>query len=232
MTKIIDTIKEVRDYVQEDYWITGQSNGKSGYENFHINWEWNGRLLKHLTQAFDLKNKKVLDLGCAYGQVVASMLKKKINAYGIDLSDFAIAAGHREYPPLKKRTVQGSCHDLNHYKDSSFDFLYSNQVFEHIPQQHCDDLAVETFRVAKPGAVLWCGLVLDLNGDFQPQGFNPSDKDKTHINLRTRNWWDEKFVAAGWKLNYKDDSRFREVKINGYSHFEEYKWHSICYKKQ
>ena len=92
-------------------------------------------------------------------------------------------------------------------------------------------MARETFRIAKPGALLWCGLVLDVCSDFQPQGFNPADQDQTHINLRPRKWWDDKFVAAGWELAYEADDKFRKVTINGYSHFKEYGWHSICYRK-
>lgn len=226
----ISTVEEVRNYVQKDYWISGQTDGKSGYENFFINWEWNNRLLDHLEKIYDFKGKKILDLGCAYGQVVAAMLKRKYDAYGTDLSDYAIEAGQVEYPPLKGRTIQGSCHQLR-YSDNEFNFLYSNQVFEHIPASVCDELAKSTYRVTKPGGLLWCGLVLDLNSDFQPQGYNPEDIDKTHINLRPKAWWDEKFIAAGWKVEDNFDKAFRNVKINGYSHFEEYGWHSICYKK-
>ena len=236
MTKIIDTVEEVRDYVQEDYWVTGQSNEKSGYENFYINWVWNDRLLNALEQATSFQGKKIIDLGCAYGQVVASMVKRNYDAYGIDLSDFGIAEGHKEYPPLKSRTIQGSIHELSSYVNESFDFLYSQQVFEHIPCTVCDQLATETFRIAKPGATLWSGLVLDVLGVFQPQGFNPNDQDLTHINLRPKDWWDEKFEKAGWTIDMEFDNRFRNHKISdnisqNYSFFEEYGWHSLCYKK-
>ena len=227
----IKTVEEVRAYVQKDYWIGGQTSGKSGYENFHINWSWNNRLVDHLEKVFPLKGSMIVDLGCAYGQVVAAFHKRGYNAVGIDLSDFAIEAGKKEYEPLKALTVQGSCHELGVYKDKTFNFLYSNQVFEHIPKQYCEAMARETYRVAKPSAILWSGLVLDLNSDFQPQGFNPEDQDQTHINLRPRKWWDDKFIAAGWELAYDLDSEFRKVEIKGYSHFKEYGWHSLCYKK-
>lgn len=232
MTKIISTVEEVREYIQKDYWVSGKSKNKSGYEQFHIDWTWNGKLVQHLISAWpDIKRHKVLDLGCAYGQVVACLYKNGINAYGIDISDFAVQQGQKEYKPLKARTRQGSCHDLSYYGANEFDFLYSQQVFEHIPKQYCEQLAKETFRVAKKNAILWCGLVLDLNSDFQPQGHNPEDPDKTHINLRPRQWWDDIFTKAGWSKAYDEDEKFRKVKIDGYSFFEEYGWHSICYKK-
>lgn len=229
---IIKTLEEVQEYIQKEYWESGKSLNKSGYEKFFIDWHWNDRLTECLNQAFQLKNKKILDLGCAYGQVVASCLKKGYDTYGIDLSDYAIEQGQKEYPPLVNKIIQGSGHNLSKYPDNNFDFIYSQQVFEHIPRNLCEDLAKETYRVAKPKAIIWIGLVLDMNNEFQPQGYNPKDLDKTHINLRPRTWWDRKMTKAGWKIDIEPDKRFRATKLpDEYSFFEEYGWHSICYRK-
>ena len=226
----IKTIEEVREYVQREYWTTGKI---SGYKNFHIDWHWNDRLVDALEQVYDFQNKRILDLGCAYGQVVASMIKREYDAFGIDLSDFAIAEGHKEYSPLKAKTIQGSIHDLKSYASKSFNFLYSNQVFEHVPSDVCSQLAIETFRVAQPGAILWSGLVLDMGNKFQPEGFNPEDPDKTHINIRPKIWWNDIFTKAGWIIDNVFDQSFRKHKLSdGYSFFEDYGWHSICYVKE
>ena len=229
--KPIKTIEKIREYIQEEYWEKGKTNNVSGYESFYIDWDWNDKLVIHLQEAFGIKDKTILDLGCAYGQVIAALTKAGIEAKGIDISDYAISQGKKEYSPLEERIFQGSCHDLTLFKDNSFDFLYSNQVFEHIPYQYCKELARETFRVAKHGTLLWAGLVLDLSEEFQPQGFNPKDPDKTHINLRPKEWWDKIFLAAGWKEAYDADAKFRSVKIDEYSFFKDYGWHSICYRK-
>jgi ubiquinone/menaquinone biosynthesis C-methylase UbiE len=232
MNKIIKTVEEVREYIQQDYWQSGQTKNCSGYEKFYIDWDWNNRLVEALEQAYDFKGKTVIDLGCAYGQVVSSLLKKGYQAYGVDLSDFAIQAGHKEFPPLVSKTKQGSIHDLSSYESNMFDFLYSNQVFEHVPGDVCDQLAKETFRIAKSGAILWAGLVLDLSSEYQPHGFNPKDTDKTHINLRPKPWWDDKMTKAGWIINDHFDNTFRNHRLpDGYSFFDEYGWHSICYRK-
>lgn len=232
MTKVISTVEEVREYVQEDYWQSGLTKNCSGFEKFFIDFHWNDRIVEALEQAYSFSGKKILDVGCAYGQVVASLLKKKYDAYGIDLSDYAIKAGHNEYPPLVGRTIQGSAHDLSAYGDNTFDFLYSQQVFEHIPAEVCEQLATETFRIAKPGAIMWVGLVLDINSDYQPQGYNPKDSDKTHINLRPKAWWDEKMIKAGWSKEEEFDKVFRGHRLpDGFSFFDEYGWHSICYRK-
>lgn len=233
MGKVISTIEEVREYTQKEYWESGKTDGVSGYENYSMDWQWSDKFVKHFNQVFDTRAGKFLDLGCAYGRIVASMLKVGVDAYGIDLSDYAINAGHKAYAPLVGKTKQGSCHDLSKHENESFNVIHSNQVFEHVPADCCDQLAAETYRVANPGAVLWAGLVFDVASEYQPQGYNSEDPDKTHINLRPKVWWDEKFLAAGWVLNEEDDNRFRAIRdeVDSYSFFEDYGWHSICYKK-
>jgi SAM-dependent methyltransferase len=228
---VFKTIEEVREYIQKDYWEAGQSTNTSNYEKFFIDWDWNERLVTCLNEAFNLQGLRVLDLGCAYGQVVAAMHKHGYDAYGIDISDYAIEQGRKEYEPLKYRIFQGSCHELEPFSKKSFDFIYSNQVFEHIPGDLCTPLAKEIFRVAKPNAILWAGLVLDLAEEHQPQGYNPEDPDKTHINLRPESWWDNIFLNNGWKKDIHSDNKLRAVRLeDDYSFFKDYGWHSICYK--
>ena len=98
--------------------------------------------------------------------------------------------------------------------------------------KHCLDLAKECFRVTKPEGVLWCGLVLDICNEYQPQGRNPEDTDQTHINVRPKEWWDDIFLSVGWEKNEEFDKAFRKTEVKGFSFFKHYDWHSICYIKK
>lgn len=231
----IKNLDQVRDYVQENYWKNGVSLGVSGYEDFKIDFWWNGRLLQCMNKAWGpLENKKFLDLGCAYGQVVAAASLWGLDAYGVDLSDYAIKEGIKEASWLKDRIHQGSINDLSIFPDNYFDILYSCQVFEHLPGDLCKQLAEETFRVTKPGGFIWASLVIDINEEHQPHGYNPEDSDKTHINLRPYKWWDDKFLSAGWDKSTKQDKQFRNTRTSpdNYSFFDEYGWFSISYQKK
>ena len=107
------------------------------------------------------------------------------------------------------------------------------QTFIDHGARRCGKLAEETYRVAKDNATMWVGLVLDMGNDFQPQGYNPKDPDKSHINIRPKEWWDDIMTSAGWKINKEFDDKFRatRVKKDGYSFFKNYGWHSICYRR-
>ena len=116
-------LKEIREYVQEDYWERGVSKNLSGYESFFIDWAWNRKLVEAIKQVYPLEDKKILDLGCGFGGIVAAMLVQGYNAFGIDISDYAINQGHKKYLDLQETTFQGSCHDLYMFPQNFFNFL-------------------------------------------------------------------------------------------------------------
>ncbi|WP_250657359.1 class I SAM-dependent methyltransferase [Alkalimarinus coralli] len=92
----------------------------------------------------------ILDLGCGAGGLVKAMRDQGYNGYGCDLSfkegDFTDELVDLGY--LRKMSQE----DLRlPFDDESFDFVTSDQVFEHI-QDH--DFAVsEIKRVLKPGGI-------------------------------------------------------------------------------
>ncbi|MFH1759995.1 MAG: class I SAM-dependent methyltransferase, partial [bacterium] len=128
----IKTLEEVRKYIDKEYWEAGT---KSGYKDTDVcNWWWVNRWLQCFTQVIGVSDKRVLDLGCAMGGFVAGLLTWGADACGIDISDYAIRKGKEKLSYLNDRIFQGSCHDLSGWPSEFFDVIYSNQVFEHIPE--------------------------------------------------------------------------------------------------
>src|SRR5262245_4412292 len=82
----------------------------------------------------------ILDFGCGDGETVYQFRKLGFNAFGVDIkireeNDFL-----RVIPTTKNYRIP--------FGDQTFDFVYSDQVFEHV-QDH--DLALfEIWRVLKP----------------------------------------------------------------------------------
>lgn len=239
MPQIPCTVEEVRAIVgRPEYWMDGKEKGLSSYSRWYINEEWNRPIVEAFERALapalhdaGLSGRRLLDLGCGFGAIVLCALRRGADAWGIDLSDFAVSKACSE-PLLAGRILRGSMDDLP-WRDEFFDVFYSGQVFEHIPAEVCPEMARELYRVARPGAVLWASLVLDETGKHQPSGYDPGGVDATHINLRPRGFWDDLFMDAGWDLEPEVDRRFRSVEFWGDArdYFEEYGWHSLSYRK-
>lgn len=222
------TIEEVRKYLDKDYWENGQTLGKSGYEKFTINWWWVNRWLQCFIEAVPVKGKRVLDMGCGVGGMVAGFLTWGADAFGIDLSDYAIGKGISECEFLSERLFQGSCHDLSKFPDLAFDIVYSNQVFEHIPEQYIDQMIHEIWRVTKWGGIGWFAFQMPEEGR---RGEN--DPDETHITMHPRWWWEKKFLDRGFNIDSSIDRRMRRVRTgpDSYSYFEYYQWATLVVRK-
>jgi 2-polyprenyl-3-methyl-5-hydroxy-6-metoxy-1,4-benzoquinol methylase len=217
-------LSDIRSYLDEEYWERGVKTGKSGYSGIYSVMGITGSVGWQFTQALDLKSKKLLDLGCASGQVVLAFRENGVEAYGIDLSDYAIAKGRKAFN-LDDAIFQGSVHDLSMWSDGTFDFLYSNQVLEHLPEKYVPQLVRECFRVLKPGGRIWVGLVLSLMPD--PEGIRmPDDPDDTHITLHYRSWWNKHFIAVGFGLDEKCMASVETTPV-----WLEYGWHQLAYMK-
>ena len=227
----LDSIESVRAYVQKDYWEFGCAKKISSYQNSFINWWWINRWLQCFTSVFEIKNKKILDLGCGYGAMVAGFVTWGADAFGIDLSDYAITKGKSEADFLENRIIQGSIHDLSVYADEEFDIIYSNQVFEHLPEKHVEQLINELCRVSRYGAKLWLAFVTSTEENGTR---SENDTDLTHINLHSMEWWRRRFIKVGFVENRNIDKKIRNSKTgyDEYSFYNYYRWDSIVLEKK
>jgi SAM-dependent methyltransferase len=90
------------------------------------------------------KGKTALDVGCAYGFVVELLGELGYEAYGVDVSKFALIRG-------VENTVLGDAEHLP-FKESSFDLVTCFETIEHLRNPERALKAVQ--RVLKPGGVL------------------------------------------------------------------------------
>lgn len=78
-------------------------------------------------------SKKVLDFGCGRGDLLVRLLRKGHNAKGCDISDLIYEKSEWILKPLvvNKHIFRVSSNKLP-FKNSEFDYILSNQVFEHV----------------------------------------------------------------------------------------------------
>lgn len=95
---------------------------------------------------------KVLDVGCAKGFQVSALRSHSMEAWGIDISEYAI----RSAPPEVSPWLQvGSCTEIA-FPDASFDLLLVLETLEHLPPSDVDKTVAELRRVT--ARWLWASI--------------------------------------------------------------------------
>ena len=152
-----------------------------------------------LDREFDLKRKHVLDYGCAMGILVRELRLRGVNAFGTDISDYAISEG-------KKMSYYSNIWCLDDFIDISFlkyynrdmltwlwDYVLFLDVLEHIEENELRDL----LKLVKTKKIIVKIPICNKEGeDFV---FEASRKDKTHVTKHTKRWWKKLFKDFGFK---------------------------------
>ncbi|MGV8169304.1 MAG: class I SAM-dependent methyltransferase [Candidatus Nanoarchaeia archaeon] len=92
----------------------------------------------------NLKNKKVLDIGCGPGIHLKEYIRRGAEGYGIDISEEMIALAKKHCP--KGNFTTGNIRKLK-FADHSFDIITSSLALDHVP--NLDEAASEIKRVLK-----------------------------------------------------------------------------------
>lgn len=92
-----------------------------------------------------LKPKKCLDVGCGTGKLVYFLRKFGIEAYGVDVSKYAIEKADKTIKPYLKG---GDITNIS-YNDNTFDLVVSFDVLEHLERPKLRKALDESIRVSK-----------------------------------------------------------------------------------
>jgi SAM-dependent methyltransferase len=124
------------------------------------------RKLKQLLRTggfLPLDGRRILDVGCGSGQVLASLTQWGAEPgalYGIDLLPDRVADAQRRYPEIQFR--QANAERLG-FPDGAFDLVFLFTLFTSIlDDQMAHSVAGEVTRVLKPqGAIVWYDFRVD-----------------------------------------------------------------------
>ena len=127
----------------------------------------------------------VLDAGCAMGLLVEALRDLGVEAYGVDLSEYAISQVREDIRPY---CAAGSLADpLPDCLPRRYDLVVSMEVLEHIPEEEGKKAVANLCAVTD--RVLFCS--------------SPDDTEEpTHVNLHEPSYWcglfaEQGFFAAG-----------------------------------
>ena len=181
----------------KDYYENGLAKGLSCYENYRWIPELTCPMAHAICNSLKIKsNDKVLEYGCAHGFLVKALNDFKIDAYGVDISSYALSKVDVE---IKKKT---SLLKGNNIKNSlkkmkikfKFDHIISKDVFEHIEPKDLKKILREMSTLTRELFV-----VVPL-GDIGKYRIASYAEDKTHIIAESENWWKKLFIENKFKI--------------------------------
>lgn len=183
----------------EKYFEDGVRNRVSAYENYRWMPERTIREASSIINA--VKFDTVLDYGCAKGFMVYAMRLLGKEAYGVDISNYAIENCHSKVKEFLE--VINSAEQLR----GGWDLIIAKDVLEHIPKETIPLVLSEFRRRCKN---LFVAVPL---GNGKRYRIREYEMDVTHVVREPEEWWLTTIVNAGFKIKYFD-YQFGHLKEN------------------
>jgi SAM-dependent methyltransferase len=177
-------IEELGKLYDEQYYKTGC--GPVPYTRAEPQWSpFFGSIAEQLIRAFH--PKRVLDAGCALGFLVEAFWDRGVEAWGIDVSPYAIAHVRRD--------MQAYCSvaSLADGIPGSFDLITCIEVLEHMPESQ--GLSAIGHMTKAADIVLFSSTPYDL-------------EEATHFNVRPLLYWLQAFRDHGFSPDLDFDAGF------------------------
>lgn len=172
-----------------EYFEYGVETGKSNYQNYRWIPELTIPMAMIIIDLLGIKpNESVLDYGCAKGYLVKALRMLHRNAWGTDISDYALSKAEEDTKPYLFKPDEMLNNKL------SFKFCIGKDVFEHIQEEKLKEI-LKTLNVE----VLFAIIPLGENGKYIAPANN---MDKTHIICQPKIWWINLFNSCGWNNIY------------------------------
>ncbi len=124
----------------------------------------------------------ILDVGCGMGLLVRTLLRRGVDARGIDIAEAPIEEANRLAPG---RFQTGSILKIPS-GDGAFQTVLCTDLLEHIAEQDVPAALGELFGVSSR----FCFVRLSVE---------PDRDNRWHLTVRDRDWWLERFFEAGFR---------------------------------
>lgn len=157
----------------------------------------------------DIKNPKILELGCGTGIFSNYLLKKnpRLDIVGLDISPAAIAVANGKLKKYKDARFEvGDVLNLT-YPDNHFDVVIGNSILHHVPM---DVVCAQIKRVLKPGGAIWF---------CEPNALNPQIAIEKNVPIVKSIFQDSDSETAFFRWSLKKTLQkhgFKEVAVEPY----------------
>lgn len=171
----------------EIYYERGVENKISGYQNYHWRPEYSLPFAAELKRRFvSYPESTVLDYGCAKGYLVKALRLLSVEAYGYDISRYAI----ENADPYVENLVFSEMRKL----PDQFSLIVSKDVLEHVPRKDMLHVATNLSNWLAYRGTLVVTVPLGENNQYRIREY---ELDKTHEIREDEEWWIQVFRSVG-----------------------------------
>jgi len=129
----------------------------------------------------------VLDAGCAYGFLVEKLRELGVQAFGCDISEYAISQTHQSIKPYC--WVSSLVQPIK----QKYDLIVSIEVLEHIDKED-----------SEKALIILCNASDDILFSSAPFDY----KESTHVNVNNTDYWSEQFAKQSFYRDVNFDASF------------------------
>ena len=140
------------------------------------------QIAKRIIEQFEPKT--VLDAGCAWGFLVEAFRNRGVEAFGVDISEYAI---QQVYAEIKPYCWVGS---ISKPFPKKYDLITCIEVLEHMPREEAEK-AIENL-CAHANEIIFSSTPFDY-------------KEVTHFNVHNPEYWAEQFARHGFYRDMEAD---------------------------
>lgn len=144
----------------------------------------------------DIHPQTVLDAGCAMGYLVAALRDRGVEAYGIDISEYAVSKVREDVRPFCR--VGSLTEEFPADLPQRYDLIVSIEVLEHL---YAED--------GKKAIANLCRHTDTVLFSSTPDDFT----ERTHVNVQQREYWARLFFEQG----FTDDINYRPKYLTAYA---------------
>lgn len=192
------------DFYDEDYYQRGIETGKSNYQNYRWIPELTIPMAMTIIDYLEIKRgDEILDYGCALGYLVKAFRLLGRNAFGVDISKYALKN--------VDHSVEKYCSSSPSEFHNRYDFCIAKDVFEHI--EHKELRRIIDSQIS--ANILFAVVPLGKRGKYIAPANNI---DKSHIICEDLSWWTTFFKTSGLEI-IKAEYEVRGIKDNYYLHY-------------
>lgn len=206
-----------RTLFDEDYYERGVERGISLYTNYRWIPELTIPMAANLCETLGIPvGAKVMDFGCAKGYLVHALRLLRRNAWGYDVSVYAMSQSPKEVTDYLfglMNFVDGEDRLPNEDHRYPYDWVIAKDVLEHIPE---DELQRWLKAIRRSTPKLFVAVPL---GDGARYIVPAYERDTTHKIRQPLRWWGDQLMKAGFTLDSME-YRMDGIKEN-YTQWEE-----------